>query len=227
MAKILSVVSRAGLARILDPIAQTALRAGISPNAVTIAGTIGVLIGAIGFGARGSIIAAVIIVTISAFTDLVDGAMARALGRNGRFGALLDSTMDRVADAAIFGALTYWFATTGHPRAAVAALLCLATGQVVSYVKARAEGLGFTCNVGLAERAERLILVGVGAVLHLLSVPHGFEVVLWLLAALSLVTIGQRMRHVYRCDQAACRERAAADAGQIVAEAGRTGGGRR
>jgi CDP-diacylglycerol--glycerol-3-phosphate 3-phosphatidyltransferase len=201
MAKILSVVSRAGLARVLDPVARTALRAGISPNAVTLAGTIGVLIGAIGFGARGHMVTGAVIVTLSALTDMLDGAMARARGPAGKFGALLDSTMDRVADGAIFGSVAYWFATTGHPSAATASLVCLVAGQVVSYAKARAEGLGFECNVGVAERAERLILVGIGALLHAAHVPHGFEAVLWLLAALSLVTVWQRVIHVYRLDR--------------------------
>lgn len=213
MAKILSVVSRAGLARILDRPARAMLRAGISPNAVTVAGTVGVAIGAIGFGARGYVLTATVIVTLSAFTDLIDGAMARARGGGGRFGALLDSTMDRVADGLIFGAVAYWFVSEGHRRPAVAAVLCLVSGLVVSYVKARAEGLGFDCNVGIVERAERLIAVGVGALLQVAGVPYGFEAVLWLLGALSVVTIGQRMFHVHRCDQ---RDQRAAGSPQAV-----------
>lgn len=230
MAKILSVVSRAGLARILDPVARTALRAGISPNAVTIAGTFGVLVGAIGFGARGHILLGTLIVGISVLTDLVDGAMARARGSSGRFGALLDSTMDRVADGAIFGSLAYWFATNDQPSPAVAALLCLVAGAVVSYAKARAQGLGFACDVGLIERAERLIVVGVGALAHTIGVPHGFEVVLWGLALLSLVTVGQRMMHVYRCDRAAVGDqltRQAGQAGQATQRSCQTSGDQR
>ncbi len=201
MAKILSVVSRAGLARVLDPVARALLRAGISPNAVTVAGTVGVCIGAIGFGARGFIFTGLVIVTLSALTDMIDGAMARARGGGGKFGALLDSAMDRVADGAIFGSVAYWFATTGRPTAAAAALVCLVAGLLVSYVKARAEGLGFACNVGLVERPERLITVGVGGLLYTVGVPYGFEVVLWLLAALSVVTVWQRIIHVYRLDR--------------------------
>lgn len=203
MAKILSVASRAGLARVLNPVAQTALRAGVTPNVVTVVGTIGVLVGAVGFAARGYMLIAIVIVAISALTDLVDGAMARARGQVGKFGALLDSTMDRVADGAIFGSLAYWFATTGEYRAASASILCLVSGLVVSYVKARAEGLGFTCNVGLIERAERLILAGIGAVLYTVHVPYGYEIILWVLAILSLLTIWQRMFHVCKCDRAA------------------------
>jgi CDP-diacylglycerol--glycerol-3-phosphate 3-phosphatidyltransferase len=198
MAKILSVVGRAGLARAVDPVARALLRAGISPNVVTIAGTAGVLVGAIGFGARGQFITALVIVTVSALTDMVDGAMARACGAPSRFGALLDSTMDRIADGAIFGAPTYWLATTGQHRAAAAGLICLVAGQVVSYVKARAEGLGMRCDVGIAERTERLILIGIGGLLTGVGVRWGLEAALWLLAVLSVVTVAQRMAFVYR-----------------------------
>ena len=198
MAKILSVVSRAGLTRVLDPVASALLRAGITPNAITVVGTVGVLVGAIGFGARGKFVVAVVIVTLSAFTDLIDGAMARRRGSASRFGALLDSTMDRISDGAVFGSVAYWLATTGQPRGAVAALVCLVAGQIISYVKARAEGLGLTADVGIAERAERLILVGLGGLLTGLGVRPALEIALWLLAVLSLITIGQRMVHVYR-----------------------------
>src|SRR5256885_15846691 len=141
MAKILSGLGRAGVGRVFDPIARALLRAHISPDAVTVAGTLGVLIGAIGFGARGQFVAATFIVTLFTFTDLVDGSMARQSGRTGRFGAFLDSTMDRVADGAVFGPVAYWLATQGRHSALVAALICLVSGQVVSYAKAQAEGL--------------------------------------------------------------------------------------
>src|SRR5256886_12781054 len=160
MAKILSGLGRAGMWRVFDPIARALLRAHISPDAVTVAGTLGVLIGAIGFGARGQLVAGTFIVTLSTFTDLIDGSMARQSGRAGKFGAFLDSTMDRVADGAVFGAVAYWLATQGRHWALVAALICLVTGQIVSYAKARAESLGMTANVGIAERFERLLLVG-------------------------------------------------------------------
>ncbi|MFI5912760.1 phosphatidylinositol phosphate synthase [Dactylosporangium sp. NPDC051541] len=198
MAKILSVVSRAGLARVLDPVAAALLRAGITPNAVTVIGTLGVLVGALGFATRGHLFIALVIITLSCFTDMIDGSMARQRGITNKFGALLDSSMDRIADGAIFGSVAYWYATQHEPRVVAAALLCLLTGQVVSYVKARAEGLGFTCNVGIIERAERLVGIGVGGLLWTFGVPYGLEVVMWILAALSIVTIGQRIGTVYR-----------------------------
>jgi CDP-diacylglycerol--glycerol-3-phosphate 3-phosphatidyltransferase len=202
MAKIFSVSVRAGIARAVDPVARALLRAGISPDAVTVIGTLGVLVGALGFATRGYLVIATIIVTLSAFTDLVDGSMARQRGSGRRFGAFLDSTMDRVADGAVFGSVAYWLGTQGRHWAAAAALICLVAGLIVSYAKARAEGLGLTANVGLAERAERLILLGVGGLVDGFGWRYGLDVALWLLAVLSVITVGQRIATVYRQDSA-------------------------
>ncbi|TDB77683.1 phosphatidylinositol phosphate synthase [Micromonospora sp. KC723] len=198
MAKIFQVTARAGMTRVVEPVARGLLRAGVSPNVVTVAGTVGVLVGALGLGARGELVAGALIVTVFALTDLLDGTMARMSGGSTRFGAFLDSSMDRIADSAVFGAVAYWLATEGDHSGVAAALLCLAAGGLVSYVKARAEGLGMTCDVGIAERTERLLIVGVGGLLTGLGVDWALEVALWLLAAVSLFTVGQRMVHVYR-----------------------------
>ena len=214
MAKILSVVAKVGLARILEPVARLLLRAGVTPNAVTVAGTVGVLIGAVGFATRGHLIIALVIVTLSAFTDMVDGLMARLRPRPGRFGALLDSSMDRVADGAVFGSVAYWLGTQHRYGGLAAALLCLVLGQLVSYVRARAEGLGIAANVGLAERTERLILVGLGGLLAGLGLVWALDAALWLLAALSLVTVGQRLVVAYRRDAAAVTGPGPAGTGQ-------------
>jgi CDP-diacylglycerol--glycerol-3-phosphate 3-phosphatidyltransferase len=184
MGKFLSVVSRVGLAPVVEPIARGLLRVGVTPNAVTVAGSVGVIIGSVGFAARGHILAAVVICTVCALTDLLDGTMARLKGPSGKWGALLDSTVDRVSDSAVLASIAYWYATSGQHRPAVVAILCLILGQLVSYVKARAEGLGFSANVGFAERAERLILVGVGGLVYGIGWKPGLE-------------IGQRMTHVY------------------------------
>ncbi len=198
MAKIFQESARAGMTRVVEPIARRLLRAGVSPNAVTVAGTVGVLVGALGFGARGNLVAGALIVTVFALTDLLDGTMARMSGGSTKFGAFLDSSMDRVADSAVFGAVAFYLATRGDRAGMAAALICLAAGGLVSYVKARAEGLGMTCNVGIAERTERLLIVGVGGLLTGLGVDKALPIALWLLAAVSLFTVGQRMRHVYR-----------------------------
>ena len=137
-------------------------------------------------------------ITVSALTDMLDGAMARARGRTGSFGAFLDSTMDRIADGAIFGALAYWLAISDRPPDAVAALVCLVAGQVVSYAKARAQSLGVCCDVGIAERAERLIIVLVAAGFSGLGVTGALPVGLWVLAVASAVTVVQRLLEVRR-----------------------------
>lgn len=207
MAKILSVSIKGATARLLDPISRALLRAGVSPNLVTVLGTVGVLVGAFGFAARGKFVIAVVIIVLCGMTDIMDGAMARAQGTSNRYGALLDSTMDRVADGAIFAAVIWWLLGDGDraaDRASIAAaLICLIAGQTVSYVKARAEGLGMSCNVGLIERAERLIIVGAGALLTGLGLSWGLPVALWLLAAGSIFTVWQRMWHVYQLERAA------------------------
>ncbi|GGM40974.1 CDP-alcohol phosphatidyltransferase [Micromonospora sonchi] len=198
MAKIFQVSARAGMTRVVEPIARRLLRAGVSPNTVTVAGTLGVLVGALGFGARGHLVAGALIVTVFALTDLLDGTMARMSGGSTRFGAFLDSSMDRVADSAVFGAVAFYLATQGDRAGLAAALICLAAGGLVSYVKARAEGLGMSANVGIAERTERLLIVGVGGLLAGLGLEPALPIALWLLAAVSLFTVGQRMRHVYQ-----------------------------
>ncbi len=203
MAKIFSVSARAALGHVANPVARWLLRLGVSPNAVTVAGAVGVLVGALGFGARGHLITGLVIVTLAALTDMLDGTMARMRGGASRFGALLDSTMDRVSDGAVFGAVAFWLAHEGNPYGGlVAALVCLVAGQVVPYVKARAEGLGLTANVGIAERTERLVIVGVGGLLGGLGLTWGLPAALWILAVLSLVTVWQRVWHVYRADRA-------------------------
>ncbi|WP_192768438.1 phosphatidylinositol phosphate synthase [Plantactinospora soyae] len=203
MAKIFQVSARAGMTRVVEPIARTLLRAGVTPNAVTVTGTLGVLVGSIALGARGYLVAGALVVTFFALTDLLDGTMARMRGGSSRFGAFLDSSMDRVSDGAVFGAVAYWLATQNDRVGVAAALICLVSGGLVSYVKARAEGLGMTCNVGIAERTERLLIVGVGGLLTGLGLDWALTTALWLLAAVSVFTVGQRMTHVYRQAQRA------------------------
>ena len=202
MAKIVQVPARAVVSHGVNPTARFLLRLGISPNAVTIAGTVGVLAGA-WLGATGHLFWGTWVVTACALTDVLDGTMARMRGGSGKFGALLDSSMDRIADGAIFASLAYWLFTTGESGAAVGALLVLVTSQVISYVRARAEALGLTANVGLIERPERLIGIGVGGLCAGFGWPVGMYIVLWVLGVLSVVTVGQRFVHVYRQANAA------------------------
>jgi CDP-diacylglycerol--glycerol-3-phosphate 3-phosphatidyltransferase len=194
----LNVLARARISVVLDPIGRALAKAGVSADAVTVLGTVGVLVGTVGFVARGHLLIGMIIVGVSVLTDMLDGAVARARGGGSPWGALLDSTMDRIADGAVFGSVAFWLATTGHHASAAAALLCLVGAFTVSYVKARAEGLGYRCDVGIAERTERLLVAGAGAALLMLGVPYAFDVALWILVVLCVVTIGQRLYAVRR-----------------------------
>jgi CDP-diacylglycerol---glycerol-3-phosphate 3-phosphatidyltransferase len=201
MAKIFNRSARALFSYVINPTARFLLRLGVTPNAVTIAGTVGVLIGSY-LGAFGHLFWGTWVVTASALTDALDGTMARMRGGSGRFGALLDSSMDRIADAAVFGAVTFYLANQGNPYGGmVAGLMCLAAGQVVSYVKARAQSLNLDADVGIAERLERLIIVGIGGLLGSAGLDWGLPAALWFLAVLSLVTVFQRLIHASRSER--------------------------
>ncbi|KJY33177.1 MULTISPECIES: phosphatidylinositol phosphate synthase [Streptomyces] len=203
----LNKYARAFFTRVLTPFAAFLLRRGVSPDAVTLIGTAGVVAGALVFFPRGEFFWGTITITLFVFSDLVDGNMARQAGVSSRWGAFLDSTLDRVADAAIFGGLALWYAGSGNDNVLCAvAIFCLASGQVVSYTKARGEAIGLPVAVnGLVERAERLVISLVAAGLSGLQtfgVPSWIGVLLpialWVVAAGSLVTLVQRVVTVRR-----------------------------
>jgi CDP-diacylglycerol---glycerol-3-phosphate 3-phosphatidyltransferase len=187
-------VLRPAIARVLTPVGEVLARTPITPNALTIIGTIGMSAGALSLFPTGHLFAGVMVCTGFVLTDMLDGTLARIKGTAGKFGAFLDSTMDRVADAAVFAGLAAWFVLGGHNKLlAGVAIFCLVSGALVSYAKARAESLGLKCDVGFAERTERL-LIGLGATgLAGLGVPYVLPVGLWILAAVSLFTFGQRV----------------------------------
>jgi len=190
---------RPALSRVVTPIGRTLARAGLTPNAITVAGTVGVCAGALVLYPRGQLFWGTVVITIFVLFDMFDGAVARVTGTGSTWGAFLDSTMDRVADAAIFSGLIYWLADEKHDMYRLSlALYCLVAGAIVSYVKARAEGLGYTCNVGIAERSERLIVVLVAAGIQGLGVSWALLVGLWLLAVASTITVAQRFAVVYK-----------------------------
>ncbi len=195
----LSLRVRPVLARVVDPVAAALLRAGVSPDAITVLGTLGVVTGALALFPRGQLFVGTLVVTVFVLTDMLDGAMARRIERRSVFGAWLDSTCDRLADAAVFSGLVLWLVGEGDDRLlAGVALFCLVAGSLVSYAKARSEGLGLRCDVGLAERAERLIIVLVGAGVSGLGVSWALPVGLWVLAVASAVTVVQRLLEVRR-----------------------------
>lgn len=185
--------ARALFTRIFRPTAAVLVRHGVSPDVVTFIGTLGVVAGALAFYPRGSFFWGTVVITCFVFSDLVDGTMARMTARSSKWGAWLDSTLDRVGDAAVFGGIALWYAAGGDDLLLVAlSMYCLAAGAVVSYARARAEGLGMTANVGVTERADRLVAILVATGLDGLGVPYVQAFALWLLALGSTVTIVQR-----------------------------------
>jgi CDP-diacylglycerol--glycerol-3-phosphate 3-phosphatidyltransferase len=185
--------------RLFDPLVNVLLRAGVSPDAVTLTGTLGVVAAASWFFPRGDFFVGAVVITLFVLTDTIDGALARKKGITGPFGGWLDSTCDRVADGAIFGAIAFYYASQNDDTLLTVSLFVLVASLVVSYEKARAEGLGLTCNVGIAERPERLIIILVATGFTGLGVP--VELLaggMWLLAVLLAVTVVQRLLEVRR-----------------------------
>ncbi len=187
-------VLKPGLGQLLAPVGRVLARTPLTPNMLTVIGTIGVTAGALTLFPTGHLFAGTMVCTGFVLTDMLDGTLARMTGSTGKFGAFLDSTMDRVADSAVFAGIAIWLLTGGHDRLlAAVALYCLVTGGLVSYAKARAEGLGLRADVGIAERTERLLIGLVAIGLAGLGVPYVLSIGLWILAVLSTITFGQRV----------------------------------
>jgi CDP-diacylglycerol---glycerol-3-phosphate 3-phosphatidyltransferase len=179
----------------LAPFVNLFIRLGISPDIVTLVGTVGVVAGALIFFPQGHLFAGVLFITVFIFSDLIDGAMARKTGRVSTFGAFFDSTLDRIGDAAIFGGLVLYFAGPGDNYLYLClSLYCLVMGAVTSYARAKAESLGLKAEGGIAERADRtvaiLLATGLG---DWWDLPIMLEVTIWALAVAITVTVLQRV----------------------------------
>lgn len=196
----LNKYARGFFTALFTPLASWLLRRGVTPDAVTITGTLGVMIGGLVFYPLGELFWGTLFITAFVFSDVIDGIMARQQERRGSWGGFLDSTLDRFADGALFAGVAIWFFTGGGNDAiGIMAVLCLVVGMLVSYIRAKAESLGFNANVGIAERAERLVSVLVATGLVGLGVSDAvLLVVLVLLTLASCVTIGQRIHAVRR-----------------------------
>ena len=195
---------------VLAPFVNLFVRLGISPDAVTLVGTLGVSFGALFFFPQGMVWEGVVFITAFVFSDLIDGAMARKTGRTDDFGAFLDSTLDRVADGALFAGAALYFAWVAEERIyAALCLVVLVMGAVTSYARAKADHLGYDAKVGVAERPDRLVGFLVPAFLaDVLDLPWLLHGALWVLAVAATVTVGQRIWAVRR--QALARARSTA-----------------
>ena len=193
---------RAFWTRVFTPVVDLLLRWGVSPDAVTLVGTLGVVAGAVVFFPQGWLLAGVLVITAFVFSDLVDGAMARKSGRVSVFGAFLDSTLDRIGDAAVFGGLAMYYVGPGdNDLVAALAIYCLTMGSVTSYARAKAESLGMQAKVGIAERSDRLVAIlvmtGLADLLRIAGLgdwPMLFiPITLSALALASTITVVQRI----------------------------------
>ena len=192
------LMTRAAYAKLSVPVAKAALRAGLTPDTVTIIGTAGSVLAALTLFPIGQLWWGAFTAFVFVLADMLDGAMARERGGGTRFGAVLDATCDRISDGAVFCGLLWWAAFgMGSASLVVATLICLVTSQVISYIKARAEASGLEGGGGLIERPERLVIVLAGAGFSgLFGVPWLLHGSMWLLAVASLVTVGQRLHSV-------------------------------
>ena len=197
---------------VLMPFVRLFIRLGISPDTVTLVGTIGVSAGALIFFPMGELLIGVLFITAFVFSDLVDGKMARELGRSSTFGSFWDSTLDRIGDGAIFGGLALYFAGTGPDQGdsylyLCVTLYCLVMGSVTSYARAKAESLGLDARGGIAERADRLVSILVMTGLAgIFDLPVLIYLTLWVLAFANTYTVVFRVRKVYH--QAIARDAA-------------------
>ncbi|MCY7400507.1 MAG: CDP-alcohol phosphatidyltransferase family protein [Nocardioides sp.] len=179
----------------LAPFINLFIKLGISPDVVTLVGTLGVSAGALVFFPQGMLWQGVLVITAFVFSDLIDGAMARKMQRKDDFGAFLDSTLDRVADGALFGGLALYFAWQAESHLyLVLCLVILLMGAVTSYARAKAEQLGYNAKVGIAERPDRLVGMLVPAFFaDALDLPWLLHIALWVLAIAATVTVAQRI----------------------------------
>jgi CDP-diacylglycerol---glycerol-3-phosphate 3-phosphatidyltransferase len=186
-------------ARLFNPVGQALARTPVTPNMITVIGTVGVSASALALFPIGWLFPGAAIATVFVFTDMLDGLLARMKGSSGPWGAFLDSSMDRFADAAVFGGITIWFIRNpADHMLAVVSLFCLACGMSVSYVKARAQSLGLNADVGLIERPERMLIGLTSIGLSGLGVPYVLPIGMWALAAGSAITLWQRMHAVHK-----------------------------
>jgi CDP-diacylglycerol--glycerol-3-phosphate 3-phosphatidyltransferase len=199
---VLNIHARAFFTKGVAPLASALNRAGVTPNAITVFGTVGAVAAALICFPTGFFFTGALVIWGFVMLDLVDGVMARSANLTSKFGGVLDSTCDRVADAAVFGGLAWYFAQHGHKALLLGTLLCLVLGSLTSYIRSRAEAAGLTASVGIAERAERLIIILTGTGLDGLGLQYIQAIAIWLLVAASTITVGQRMTTVYKQSKA-------------------------
>jgi CDP-diacylglycerol--glycerol-3-phosphate 3-phosphatidyltransferase len=196
MVLMISSALKPAVTRLINPLARTALRVGLTPNSVTILGALGLIISAAYFYSNEQYFVGTLVITAFALSDLFDGAMARISEKGATsWGGFLDSTIDRVTDSAIVISLALPLIRS-EDVLAYPAIVALVTGVLIPYIRAKAESFDIACSVGITERTERLIIILVAAGFHGLGVPYILAIGIWSLAILGLVTVFQRLQVV-------------------------------
>ena len=184
--------------KVITPLCRGLLKVGITPNMMTITGTSIVVLGSWFLLAQGRLLAALIIIGLALLTDLLDGTMARISDSGAStWGNFLDSTLDRIADGAVFLGLTYYLYTE-NDNLFIVSMISVAVSGIVPYARAKAESLNIECKGGFAERTERLFMLAFFGVLHLLGITWALDAGVWLLLTLSALTVYQRMAIVWK-----------------------------
>ena len=183
--------------RIINPVAGFAIRSGVTPNAVTVFGAFGVGIAAPIFFIQEKYFLGSLVISLFALSDLFDGAMARISQKGASaWGGFLDSTVDRITDSVITLSLSVPL-IRNDDKLSYLALITLVTGLLIPYIRAKAESFSIECNVGVAERTERLVIILISAGLQGLHIRYALATGLWLLAILGVITVVQRMKVVH------------------------------
>jgi len=195
---VISASIKAPVTRVVTPLCRFLLGRGVSANLLSAIGGLGASVSAIAFFSQGIYFWGMVVTLFFILFDLLDGTLARMSDSGGsNWGALLDSTLDRMADAAVLGSVAY-FLMKSHDRLVPVLIVALVAGGLVSYIRARAEGLGIECSGGLAERTERLIIIFLALGLAGLGVSYILAIGAWILALVSIYTVWQRLMIVYR-----------------------------
>jgi CDP-diacylglycerol--glycerol-3-phosphate 3-phosphatidyltransferase len=202
VAKLVPLAVEQGFLRATDPLVRGLIRAGVSPNTLTTVGALVILASSVAYGV-GWIQLGGVLILLSGVVDTLDGQVARKGATTTRFGAFYDSTLDRVGDGASFIGIAAYLLTAPDIRwrnaAILGCLLGILAAMLVSYMRARAEGLGLECKVGIAQRAERLLLLGLPTAV-VGAGPEGLvlTVIVALLTVLSIITVGQRFAYIHK-----------------------------
>lgn len=182
---------------ILDPFIDLIVRFHVHPNHLTILGLLVSLIGAV-FYAKYDIRLAGIFILLGGLCDVIDGKIARKTGLSSKFGALFDSSLDRYAEVFMFLGIAIFFVQKDHPITSIMVVLALGGSMMVSYVRARSEGLGYECKVGIMQRPERIVYIGFSSLIH----AYVLEVIIWMIAILANFTAIQRLYYVWSLEKA-------------------------